>query len=96
MLNMLRNGLEPVFGSPESCFSRQHRPVPQETYPDLHEQPKKPHVSSPVQQTPLHFWLPFGQSFSQVSSPSQCSSQYSPVPQHASPHCTRPALQVHL
>jgi hypothetical protein len=86
MLNMLRAAPPPGFGSPGPSFGAQHLPVPHSTSPDLHLQPKSPHVSDPVQQTPMHLWLLSGHSFSQVSSSSQRVSQYSPFLQHLPPH----------
>ncbi len=84
-LNMFRNGLKPGFGSPGSSFGVQQRPVPQDTSPGLHEQPRNPHCSRPVQQIPLHGLVPSGQCFTQTGSPRKLDSQYSFSPQHASP-----------
>ena len=89
MLSMLWIGLSLVCGSPGSFFGDSHVPAPVDTSPDLHLQPKNPHVSLSVQHTPMHLCsCVWGQSLSHVSSPRNRVSQYSPVRQHVPPHST--------
>ncbi|HJX22303.1 MAG TPA: hypothetical protein VJ454_15000 [Steroidobacteraceae bacterium] len=54
----------------------------------MHEQLPKLQCSRPVQQVPLHRWLPSGQSFKHTDSVMKPDSQYSLSPQHELPQVT--------